>query len=333
MARYKKILIVQTAFIGDVILITSLIRETKKLFPEAEIDILVIPSTASILANNPYLHKIVVFDKKKKKIPSFLKAMREIRSKNYDLALIPHSSFTTAFLVFMSGIRERIGFTRKLRALFLTKKILPPKNIHRLERNLSLLQPFGLYDKDIRTELYPTDIDRKKADSIKLPENKLLISVAPGSVWKTKCWPEEYYSELMNSLKDVADFLMIGSKQEEELCRNILTTSGSTGINYAGKTSILESAALIEKSDLLLCNDSGAMHIANAMKTRVIAFFGPTVRDFGFYPYRDEDYICEVDLDCRPCHHHGPVRCPLGHHNCMRMIKPESIKNIILSLL
>jgi len=329
----KKILIAQTAFIGDVILVTSLIRETKKLFSDARIDIMVIPSTATILSNNPHLHKIIIFDKKKRKIHSFLRTSREIRAEHYDLALIPHSSFTTAFLVFLSGVRRRIGFAGKLRSLFMTKKIRPAKQCHRIERNLSLLQPFGLTDGDIQTELYPSEKDREKANSLKVSSDKILIAVAPGSVWKTKCWPEEYYSELMSNLKEMAEFIMIGSKLEEELCRKVLTASSAKGANFAGKTSILESAALINRADLLLCNDSGAMHIANAVKTRVIAFFGPTVRDFGFYPYREEDIVCEVDLDCRPCHHHGPMRCPLGHHNCMRMIKPETIKNKILTLL
>lgn len=325
MSYVDNILIVQTAFIGDVILVTPLIRETKKLFPAASLDVMVIPQTASILANNPHINEILVFDKRKDKLKAFLKSLKTIRQRSYDLVLVPHSSYTTALLVALAGIPIRVGFSGKLKSYLMTRRIPPSKNIHRIERNLKLLEPFGLSEGDLQSELFPSTVDTAVAVNIGLGKDRPVIAVAPGSVWQTKCWPKEYYIDLIRKVKDKADFIFIGAKAEEELCSDILSESGCTGINYAGKTTILQSAALIGRCELILCNDSGAMHIANAMRTRVFAFFGPTVQRFGFYPYREDDLVFEVDLDCRPCNHHGPLRCPLSHHHCMRLIKTDDV--------
>jgi heptosyltransferase-2 len=333
MIKADRILIVQTAFIGDVILVTPLIRETKKLFPASEIDILVIPATAAILANNPYLSNIYVFDKKGERIKSFFRILRTLKNGNYDLALIPHSSFTTALLVTAAGIRERVGFKGKLKSLLMTTLIDPRGADHRIDRNLSLLKPFGLSERSRQTELFPSAEERSYAQNALKGTEKTLIAVAPGSVWRTKCWLLEYYIELLNSLKERAFFVLIGSKEEKELCSMIIKESGCDGLNFAGKTSILQSAALIDQCSLILCNDSGALHLANAVKTTVFAFFGPTVRDFGFYPYREGDVIFEKDISCRPCSHHGPMKCPLKHHNCMRLITPEIVLEKINKLI
>jgi len=275
------------------------------------------------LSNNPYISEVLVFDKKGSKIKSFFSILKKIKERDYDLAIIPHSSFTTALIAKLAGIKERIGFSRKIRSLLMTKTVTPEANIYRIDKNLTLLHPFGQKNGDRQTELFPSEEDKKRGKDLVLSVDKPLIAVAPGSVWKTKCWPDDYYSELISLIKDRAFFIFIGAKEEYNLCTRILENSGCEGLNIAGKTSILESAALLEKCRLTICNDSGALHISNAMQTRVVAFFGPTVKRFGFYPFREGDVVFETDLDCRPCSHHGPMKCPLKHHNCMRLIKPQ----------
>ena len=325
MEEIKRILIAQTAFVGDVILVTSLIRETKKLFPEAEIDVLVIPATKTILANNPYISEILVFAKKSGKFFSFLNILRQLRKKRYDLVLIPHSSFTSALLCNLAGIKKRIGYSGKLRSLLMTDLVSPAPEIHRIERNFSLLQPHGFSHGDWQTELYPSAEDETKVQSLLPPKTKPRIAIAPGSVWKTKCWPEEYYTELVNLLKERVDLIFVGAREEAELCTRIINKSGTAALNLAGQTTLLQSAAVIRQCDLIICNDSGALHLANAMQTPVLAFFGPTVKRFGFYPYRGSDKVFEKELECRPCSHHGPMKCPLGHHNCMKLITPREV--------
>lgn len=327
-----KIIIVHTAFLGDVILITPLIRATKKLFLESIIDVLVIPQTQEVLKQNPHINEILVFDKRKHKLFNFIKTLSKLRKQHYDIALLPHSSMTTSFLVYFSHIKKRIGFDRWLSSVLLTDKIPFRKGVHRIEKNLDLLKPFSNEIFDIQTELFPEDCEQKQAEHLlmELNSEKNLIALAPGSVWPTKRWLESYYKELaQNLIESNFSIVLIGSSQEFDLCERIKPQNDA--LNIAGKTTVLESAAILQKCDLLISNDCGAVHISNAMKTDVFAIFGPTIQDFGYYPYRKDDHVFEVDLPCRPCGSHGGKTCPKGHHNCMKNITPDQILRKVLN--
>jgi heptosyltransferase-2 len=168
---------------------------------------------------------------------------------------------------------------------------------------------------------------------ILIKNNKKNICVAPGSVRKTKKLPTNKYIEIINNLTDYNIYL-IGANNEKIICDEILyNVSHENIVNFAGEFNLLESAELIKHSDLLLCNDSAPLHIGNAVDTPVFAFFGPTVKRFGCYPYREKDQMIEVDLDCRPCGKHGSNKCPLGHHRCMNDIKVEDVINKVNNLL
>ena len=151
-----------------------------------------------------------------------------------------------------------------------------------------------------------------------------IIAIAPGSNWYTKRWPEEHYKDLVYKLNDSNyGIVFIGSNVEREICENIKPNNNY--LNLAGELSLLESAALIKKCDLMICNDSGAMHLANAVNTDVFVFFGPTVQSIGYPPIGKNDHVFEIDLECRPCSSHGTKECPLKHHNCMKFIEAESV--------
>lgn len=335
MTNFKKILIVHTAFLGDVVLITPLIRETNNIFPSAMIDTLVIPQTKGVLLNNPHLRKIITFDKRNNKLKAFVQTVNKLRKQNYDLAILPHSSVTTIFLMLLSGIPRRIGFDRGIAANFLTMKVpyVNGENWHVTKKNLHLLSVFSRKEFNLQTEMYPSESDRKTAVSYLsqfTQTNQSVITIAPGSVHNTKKWPEKHYIELTRMLGEAGyNLIFIGSKSEFILCESIIESAGVKALNLAGATSILESAAIIQKSNLMVCNDSGAMHIANAVQTDVIAFFGPTVPAFGFFPFRKMDHIFELDMNCRPCGNHGGKKCPLDHHHCMQNILPFHVFNHI----
>lgn len=321
-----KILVIQTAFIGDVILVTPLIRAIKELYPAAKLDVMVIPQTANVLENNPNINEIILFDKRENKISSFIKTLFKLRKAKYDLVLTPHSSMTTAMLIYLARIPMRIGFDRWEAKKYLTHKVPHLENQHKTTKNLELLKV--LTDKifSIQTELFPaftsTLIENKIAVLAK--RTKRLIAIAPGSVWFTKRWPIEYYIDLSNKLL-TANFgvILIGSKEEKEICD--LINKHDNLINLAGELTLLESASVIEKCSLIICNDSGALHIANAVQTDVFAFFGPTVKSIGYYPFRESDFVFEIEMACRPCGSHGGNVCPLEHHNCMKLISPETV--------
>jgi len=329
----NKILIVQTAFIGDVIIITPLIKAVKELYPSAKVDIMIIPQTAGVLENNPNINEIILFDKRKNKLISFFKTLKIVKKNKYEIVITPHSSVTTALLLKYAKIPMRIGFDRWSAAKHLTHKVPHPDGIHKTLKNLSLLSLLTNNKFSNQTELFPTESMLNKAEDLIKElkvESKHLIAIAPGSVWETKKWPTEYYRELANKLSENNfGVVLIGSMDEKEICNNVLPKKN--GINLAGKLSLLESAAVIAKCDLMICNDSGALHIANAMQTDVFAFFGPTVQTIGYFPFRENDFVFELEMKCRPCGSHGGNECPLKHHNCMKKILPEEVFNKVLN--
>jgi heptosyltransferase-2 len=323
----QQILIIQTAFIGDVILITPLIRETKIIFPNALLDVMVIPQAANLLDNNPYVNTVIKFDKRKSKLFSFFRTLTLLKNNKYDIAISPHSSFTSALLMLLSGIKYRVGFARWASQNFLTHRLPHLKKTLKIKKNLHLLSIFTDKEFPIQTELFPTQQMYSKADKLlKQLDNSSnkIIAIAPGSNWYTKRWPEEHYKDLVYKLNDSNyGIVFIGSNVEREICENIKPNNNY--LNLAGELSLLESAALIKKCDLMICNDSGAMHLANAVNTDVFVFFGPTVQSIGYPPIGKNDHVFEIDLECRPCSSHGTKECPLKHHNCMKFIEAESV--------
>ena len=331
-----KFLLIQTAFLGDVILTTPLIRAIKQKFPRSELHVLVIPETAMLLKHNPYIDKLLVFDKRKKykKLFTFIQTIARLGRQQYDLAFAGTGSLTTALLMLMSRIPRRIGFANQA---FLTDRVQKDQSLHTRERYVSLLSPLVDLPENTETEMIWSSRDAAAVDTVlkSWPTSEYRIGMAPGSVWPTKRWPAEYYAELIRLLqkKNVQIFLF-GGRGEHELCENISRGSESPVINLAGELSLLQSAALIDRLDLLVCNDSAPLHLANAVNTPVFAFFGPTVKEFGFYPYRPHDRMLEIpDLYCRPCSPHGTRRCPQGHFRCMLEQKPASVARQILNFL
>ncbi len=331
---FRRILIVQTAFIGDVILITPLIRAVHELYPDALIDVMVVPAAAGLLRNNPHIHEIIKFDKHGSHF-SFIRCAIALRKAHYDLVISPHSSFTTHLMLRLSSAPIRIGYKRGFLSEFLmTDRVVHPKGIHKINKNLSMLKLLSDKEFPMQTELFPGEDDRSKADALLAelgsPE-KTLIAIAPGSIWATKCWNLDYYKQLTLSLLNAGyRILMTGGDSDKDRCAAILDHVRRINpdfpiMNTAGRSGLLTSAALIDQAELLICNDSGALHIGNAMRTRVFAFFGPTVQRIGYYPFREGDIVFETDLECRPCGSHGGNRCPLGHHNCMNLITPDKV--------
>jgi len=325
----ERILVIHTAFIGDVILLTSLIREIKKVFPDSMIDTLVVPGAAGILNNNPNIDNILVFDKKKNKLKAFIKTLSLIKKNKYTKAFLPHSSLTTTMLAYLGQVPEITGFDRNFGSRFLTKKTPFRKNVLRLEKNLDLLRLHTDKILSIETELFSSSKEKNKIDSFGITDSNKQIAIAPGSVWFTKKWIEDYYKELSAMLHDKGyKLIYIGGPEECEICNRIAPSSNF--INLAGKTSILESAEAIRRCKLMICNDSGTLHLANSVDTDVAAIFGPTDKSLGYFPYKEHDIVIEEqNLDCRPCGNHGHKECPEGHFKCMKNLTPEYVLEVI----
>ena len=338
--EYQKILVLQTAFLGDVILSTPTVRAIKQVFPISQIDVLTIPETGIIFKYNLHVNYVLFFDKRKpkKKLVNFGKTVWRLKKQDSDLSFSIQGSMTSSLLMFFAGIKHRVGFARQKQNL-LTIPVDHQRDLHIRKRYLYLLKPFVKdFDEncfDAQTQIFWSDKENQQAQriiaSIK-KKNVLILGIAPGSVWPTKRWPKEYFISLLKILSsEKIKIILFGGKGEQSLCQEIIEKSQSDAINLAGALSVLESSALISKIDLMISNDSAPLHIANAVQTDVIAIFGPTVKRFGCYPFRNNDTLLEVDLYCRPCSKHGGQRCPEKHFRCMKEIKPEIVFEVIVS--
>jgi heptosyltransferase-2 len=297
----NRILIIQTAFIGDVILSTPLAKSLRRIFPHSFISFLLIPETKNCLENNPHIDEIIVYDKRKKwGLREFLRILNKIRQSDFDLAIIPHRSLRSALLVYLSGIKQRIGFDKSAGSALLTHKIDYLNDLHEVDRNLTLLSDLCSEFKDTSPELFPSSEDynyvRGLLNESGIRENDKLVCIAPGSVWPTKRWLPERFAEVAQLLMEMVDVkvVFIGSEDDRKLCQNISDLMKEKPSVIAGKTNILQSAAIISMSKVVLSNDSAPVHIASAMKKPVAAIFGSTIPEFGFAPYGVDHLIIQM---------------------------------------
>lgn len=337
----ERILIIQTAFLGDVILSLPLLQILKKNFPSTKIDFLCIPATSQLLKNNPYVNEVIVYDKRNSGAKGFISLVRKLRSKKYDLLISPHRSFRTALISKLTSARKSISFDKSSMSFLYDESVKYENNLHEIQRNLKLLQPAGISEnKIVKPELFPgkkeSEIVSKFLSEANIHVSEKFICIAPGSVWFTKRFPKEKFIKVCDLLKDQnIKIILTGGDSDKNLCEYIQGSSLNKNIiNASGKFSILESAELIRRSSLLISNDSAPMHIANSMGTDVVAIFGATIPEFGFFPYGGRDIIIETNgLKCRPCSIHGGNECPVNTFICMHEIDEKRIVESVLFLL
>ena len=312
----EKILIIQTAFLGDVILATPVVSELKKIYPNSQIDFLVKKGNESLLSNSPHLHSVLLFDKKNGKWKSMMRLILQFRKTKYDLVINLHRFGSSGILAGLSKGKERYGFKKNPFSFLYTKKFghTIGDGTHEVERNLSIIKEFGA-SKLIRPELFPSSADKTKVASFKIGNYYCL---APASVWFTKQLPQHKWIELINSLPVDATVYLLGAPGDKELCQTIIEKSNNKySNNLCGELSLLQSAELMRTANRNYVNDSGPLHLASSVNARVTTFFCSTVPDFGFGPLSEDSEIKEVkDLDCRPCGLHGHKECPKGHFKC-----------------
>ena len=246
----KKILIFHTAFIGDIVLSTALVKNIKKLYPQSEITYVTTPAGKAVLSNNPHLKEVIAYDKrgKNKGIKGMLSLAKELRKKRFDIAYIPHRYLRSSLVCFLAKIPSRIGYDISEGKLFLNKKVTYRKDLHEVDRLLELL---GTDCDDKKLELFPSDEDKRYIDNFLLDKDikgKKLIALAIGSKWNTKRWPIEYFNELIEKLEKIEDIklILVGGNEEKEL--SVKYTDKT--INAIGETSLLQLAELIRRPEL-----------------------------------------------------------------------------------
>jgi heptosyltransferase-2 len=319
----EKILVIQTAFLGDAVLTLPMIRKLKELNSNASIDVLCIPATKEIFQLSSDINEIIVIDKKgqHKSLLSFLKFTRQIRAKGYDRIYSPHRSFRSSLLVLQSGVKETYGFSNS--SLFHVYKYLIEyiTGHHEVQRNLDLIG----YDysekgwKVLPQIKIPESADRDAKDFLKSNSiNSNFVTIAPGSIWNTKKYPLEYYEQVIQYLiAQGFKVIIIGGREEEEIGKLLEAKFNGNVTSSAGKMTITESIALLKYSKILISNDSAPTHLGVCADIPVLTLYCSTVPDFGFYPYNNKSrWLSYADLECKPCGIHGYCACPLKHFQC-----------------
>lgn len=318
-------MIVQTAFIGDVILSTALIEKLHQFYPNASIDFVVRKGNETLLTGHPYLREVIVFDKKRKYRNLFL-LIKKIRANQYDVLVNVQRFATTGLITALSGAKQKIGFNKNPFFLFFTKRIAHEVGqLHETDRNQRLIE--ALTDtKTLRPRLYPSASDFIYVQQF---QSGSYYCLAPTSVWFTKQWPAEKWIELIQTIQAKAKAIfLLGAPADNHVCESIRLACGAANVkNLSGKLTFLQSAALMKGAKMNFVNDSAPMHLASAMNAPVTAIYCSTVPSFGFGPLSDQSFIVETQekLSCRPCGLHGYRDCPKGHFKCAYSIRIDQL--------
>jgi heptosyltransferase-2 len=313
-----KFLLIQTAFIGDVVLATPLIEKLRQHYPESTIDFLLQKGNEGLLAGHPHLRQVLIFDKKHNKYSNLRNLLGTIRAEKYDYVINLQRFLASGVLTALSGAKRTIGFDKNPVAFLFDKSVAhhisaTDTDQHEIKRNLSLIT--DLTDAMVvMPRLYPSEMDFKKVS----PTGPY-VCIAPASVWFTKQFPAAKWIELINKLPAQFTIYLMGAKGDVPLCEEISRNTTSAKVEIiAGKLTFLESAALMKNARMNFVNDSAPLHFASAMNAAVSAMFCSTVPAFGFGPLSDASFIFETTekLDCRPCGLHGYKSCPKGHFKC-----------------
>lgn len=322
---FKKVLVMQTAFLGDSLLTLPLLRRLKELMPGASVTVLTLAKTAGIFKSE-WADEVLIDDKRGVHggLTGPWKIAAELKAKGFDLAIIPHRSLRSALIARLAGIPRRVGFDSSAGSFLLTDAVPFSWLTHDLERNLSLTVPLGAVAAPSAGEsryVAPPALSAKL--SALLPAGPL-VGVHPGSAWATKRWLPERFAELCVRLKaDGFTPVLVGGPDDAALGARVARDGGA--VDLVGKTDLEDLKGLMGRLSAFVTNDSGPMHLAAAAGVPVVAIFGATTRELGFFPYGPGHRVIEADLACRPCGLHGARECPEGHFLCMRLLTVDQV--------
>ncbi len=325
----QKILVIQTAFIGDVVLATGLLEKMHSHWPGATIDILVRKGNESLFAQHPFLSDVLTWDKKAAKYRNLFRVIGIVRKKKYDLVVNLQRFAATGLVTVLSGAKHTVGFDKNPFSFLFSERVKHVVNtdnrkLHEIHRNHLLIATHtdgvAAYPK-----LYPSDADRQFVAEWK---RQPYICIAPASVWFTKQFPPGQWVRFINALPTGMHVYMIGARGDRELIEGIRAEVVHPFVlNLAGKLNFLQSAALLEDAVMNYVNDSAPMHFASAVDAPVTAVYCSTIPEFGFGPLSGRSHIVEITepLTCRPCGLHGRNACPLEHFNCAWQIRTQQL--------
>lgn len=328
----RRVLVLQTSFLGDSLLTLPLLRRLKESLPGAKLSVLTLPKHADVFRGSQWVDSVILDDKRgiHGGVAGPWRIAAELKKQDFDLAVIPHRSFRSALVAWLAGIPRRVGFAASAGRFLLTDTVPFAWLTHDLERNLALARPLGGDATPASGEAryiepgVPSAALTKVLADAGLTTGLRLAGIHAGAAWETKRWLPERYAELCRRLKaDGLTPVLVGGPGDAALGAELAKASGA--VDLVGKTDLADLKALMGRLSLFVTNDSGPMHLAAAAGVPVVGIFGATTRELGFFPYGAGHRVVEAELACRPCGLHGAKSCPEGHFLCMRLLTVDQV--------
>jgi heptosyltransferase II len=333
-----KILVVRLSALGDVILATAAVEALMEDAPAATVHVLTKPAYREVFRHHPGIARLVEWAPEE----GLWTLGARLRRERYDLIVDLHVNIRTHALRPMvprpRWLRASKNTYARRAALWFHNPALLPGN-HVVDRYVQVLGPAGVRPLRRKPKLYGTAAEDRDVRRILAAAGwdgaTPLVALAPSARWESKAWPARHWRSLSQSLSSGSSSdsqvagrphafpVLIGGPEDRALCEWVL--GPEEGVVLAGQSSVRGSAAALALAHVLVTNDSAPMHMAQAVATPVVALFGPTVPEFGFFPLGSRDRLLQQQLPCRPCSLHGAGTCPLGHHRCLTDIAPGAV--------
>lgn len=326
------ILLVRFSSIGDILLTTPLVRALRRRHPEARLVFVTKRGMAPLVAENPHLSDVLTLapDEPVRDLARRLRAL----GPTHGLDL--HSSLRTAALRWLVRCRWRGYSKRKLARTMLiaTKLDVYGRALPVPERYFEAARGLDVRPDGAGPEFFLAASARQRVTAWLAAHgvgDAPFAALAPGAAHATKRWPPAHWLALAERLRAAGLVpVIVGGPDDRGVAQQL--AAGGQGVSAAGELSLQETGALLERARLAVTGDTGVMHMATGVRTPVVALFGPTVRQFGFFPYQAKSVVLERPLDCRPCSAMGSRRCPLGHHRCLDDLAPGDVAAAALGL-
>lgn len=333
MKKVKKIVVFRLSAIGDIVLTTALLRNLRQAYPDAQIDFIVKRQFSAILSCVPYISNVYQFDSSTG-INGLIRLRKRLKKQKYDVALDIHKNWRSLFVLRMLGIKTILKYKKHvLKRYLLIKFKIDAYNVPRpvYLRFIDAAAKLGIRYDNKKTELQiPTHIQQITDNYLEdngIKPQKNIIAICPGASFTNKQWGEQQFTELTQKiLQNIhTQVVLLGGYKEKELCESIVAKCTGTIISVAGVFDLTQSAALLNRAQLTIANDTGMLHMSEALNVPVIGIYGPTVRQFGYFPLLDESKVAQVELNCRPCTKMGMNYCPTGTYDCMKLITVDTV--------
>ncbi len=335
----KRILVVNVNWVGDVVFSTPVFKAIRANWPEAFIACMAVPRVKEILESCPDIHEIIEYDERGRHqgLWGKIQLVSTLRRHHFDAAFLLHRSWTRAFLVYLAGIRERVGYDTKKRGKFLTHKIpLPQELSHRSDFYLNVIKHYGLKVEDRTCELSVDRQAQKQMDDMlsrhNISQTDTVIIVNVGGNWDLKKWPLDHFSELLSRLTQECPVKIVipGAAKDLEVAREISRKAGVQPVVLAGQTNLKQLIALMKRAFLVISADSGPMHIASSVGTNGIALFGPTRPELTGPRGKGVFHVLQKDVGCnrQACYF---LQCP--DNVCMQSVTVDDVMRAVRPLL